>query len=441
MGKRNIEMLFLDKKILDCILLFSVFASSIVGAEIFGVSLSKVSLLPLELYLLIIFLKKRTFQFQRESRIIVLWYGVILISSFLNLCFTESYLRDYHKILLNNIAQTILFHIPIILMLGSADNMQDRIKRFVLIVAQINCIWAVIQFVSWYVFLFDFNDFVYNHLLHGFLGNKEWTAWSYDMGVLAIRPTGLNHDPAFLSFLLVLGFIFAESKVWRFIFFLGSAVAMSRVGIVSIILISLYNKYLHGLIKIKIKSAVVGVFSVLLFSSVVVFLYNYNENVRFQMDYTFSRFESIFDSNERSVGGTDRHLLYIPASIVTWTAVPLMQKFIGIGPRTGGNAFVQTNAYEGFFQLGPGMKVISWSIECDPAELLLGSGILGFILYYYLLYSFIRKYKCDFQNRTVFFTIIFFGFMYNINFHPLTMLLIAIFSQARTYKRAIGNVV
>jgi hypothetical protein len=409
-------------------LFFAVLASSMIGAQIFGISFSKISLIPLEIYILL-HLKNTKIELHQEKKMLLLWFGFIIVSSTLNYIFTDSPLEGYKTVLLLNIAQTLIFLIPILLKLGDFNDIFEKTEKYILIIAKINCIWCVVQFIAWYVFSFDFNHFFFINVLHGLLGEREWTASYNDSLAVAIRPTGLNHDPAFLSILLVFGFVLTKSKFWKYFFFIGTLLAISRVGIVTIVFIALYDKYKTGLMKISIKKILYSLFFILLVGSSSFYVYSNNKLVHNQVNRSIERL-SVIAKNKNSNDGTNRHVLYFPAAITTSAEMPLYNILLGVGPRTGGNAFVKTSNYKNYFELNSTMQEKTWAIECDPAELLLGMGLTGFCLYYFIMICFIKKYRKDPQTQMLFTTIIIFGIMYDVSMHPLiTLLLIAAVQQ------------
>ena len=413
---------------IDYFLFFSVLASSMIGAQFLGVSLSKISLIPLELYLIICFWGKKT-HLNKIKKVTLCWFGLIFVSSLFNVTFCEILEDEYFSVLLFNMIQVVLFHVPLLFLFDSVDSAFIKFKKCVLIVAKINCIWCIIQFIAWAAFSFDFNNFVFIHLLHGALGDREWTAWTYETNLLALRPTGLNRDPAFLALLLVFGFALTKSIFWKCLFFGGTVVAMSRVGIVSIVFFILFEKYQQGVFKVNVNRAALGVLPVILFSVCAIWLYNNTDYANRQMNIAYSRFENMIDRSS-SGAGSDRHLFYIPASILTSIELPLANQILGIGPRTGGAAFHLTESYKSFFTLNDHMmKKKVWAIECDPAELLLGCGFIGFVLYYFMMFSFARKYRHDLQDCFLFVMIPVFGVMYDISMHPLITLLLIVATQ------------
>jgi len=419
-----------DSKInIEVFLFFAVLASCMIGAQVFGVSFAKIALVPLELFLLFR-LKKLKVRLNKEKKMLLTWFGLVLVSSFLNFVVTDSPLKGYKTLLLLNIAQTLFFHIPILFMLGGERNIFDKMKRFVMIVAKINCVWSIVQFIAWYIFRFDFNRFFFIDVLHGFLGSREWTAWYNDSLSIAIRPTGLNHDPAFLSLLLVIGFILVESKFWKYLFFIGTVAAMSRVGIVSIVIFFFYEKCKTGVLKINFKKAISGFFVSFAFVFFSVWLYNNNVFVENQVDKIGSRLVSIIGSEHGD--GTDRHIMYFPTAVKASIEMPVFNQLFGVGTRAGGNAYILTETYKQVFSLNKAQQTETWSVECDPAELLLGMGVLGFVLYYYIMIYFMRKYRKKVQDQAIFLMLIIFGIMYNVSMHPLiTLLLMTAAQQSR----------
>ena len=412
---------------IDLFLFFAVLASSMIGAQIQGVSLPKIALIPLEIYLLVL-LKNSSIVMNKEKWMLLGWFTLIVTSSYLNYCVTDSPLKGYKEVLLLNIIQTLIFQIPLLFLFSGVSDAFEKMKKYILVAAKISCIWCFVQFVAWYVFFFDFNHFFFIDLLRGVLGDREWTALYYDGQISSIRPTGFTHDPAFLSLLLVLGFVLTNSKYWKYLFFAGTLVAISRVGIISIVAIFFYQKYKAASLNLKIGNLVSGLCVSLVFIFATILLYNNNSFVENQIDKVV--FRTVNMTNGKARDGSERHLYYVPAAVFTCIEMPAYNQILGTGSRTGGNALIITGAYKRFFEIIGNSQWNSWAIECDPAELLLGMGVSGLSLYYIIIFSFIRKYsKGNLQDKMLFLVIPFFGIMYNVSMHPLITLLLIVASQ------------
>lgn len=411
---------------IDLFLFFAVLASSMIGAQIQGISLPKIALIPLEIYVFIQ-LKNSSIVMNREKWWILGWFTLIIVSSYLNYCLTDSPLKGYKDVLLLNIIQTLIFQIPLLFLFSGINEAFEKMKKNILTVAKISCVWCFVQFIAWYVFFFDFNHFLFIDLLHGLLGDREWTALYNDGQVVSIRPTGFTHDPAFLSLLLVFGFILTNSKYWKYVFFMGTLAALSRVGIISIIAIFFYQKYKENSLNINIGKLISGLCVSLAFVFATVLLYNNNSFVENQIDKVI--FRTVNMMNGKATDGSDRHLYYLPVAILTCIKMPAYNIILGTGARTGGNALVMTDAYHNFFTLNRTQETNSWALECDPAELLLGMGVVGFCMFYLILIRLVKKFHKNKKDTMLFLVIFFFGIMYDVSAHPLVTLLFIIASQ------------
>ena len=400
---------------------FAVLCSSMLGAQILGVSLNKIALIPLELYLFIKMSEKGIPQINSTQKTFFCFFYVLILSSCLN--FSRVSVDGMNEKLALNIVQYILIYIPILLLIGNLNNASNLLKRCVVVVAKINCIWAAVQFICWYSIKFDFNSFIFENLLHGLLGT-DWTCWNYETLTLAIRVTGLNCDPAYFALLMVLGFFFTDSRLWKSLFFFSCILAMSRVGMVSICGALFLRKIVLNYRDLaqhpkRICQLLIYLGLAIL---VMIFLYNSYEMVEFQVDYFISRCLTVFDGTS---SGTQRHILYIPLALYVWLDSTIVSMLFGIGPRMGGVALSMSD-----FAMER-ISIISnsvWTIECDFAELLLGTGISGFCLYYLFVWQLIRKERNIEANQLPIYSLFIFGFMYDIAFSTLINLLFISYS-------------
>ena len=105
----------------------------------------------------------------------------------------------------------------------------------------------------------------------------------------------------------------------------------------------------------------------------------------------------------------------------------------GIGPRTSGLALVNSVGVGGVYNFNTNSI---WAVECDFAELLLGYGIIGLLLYYYVLIAFFRnkKYECKMFGLAM----LVMSFMYDYSSLTLTMITI-IFVTAMSERKYCCN--
>ena len=368
----------------------AVLFTSLLGATVFGVSLNKIALIPFGVGLLLEFFgtNKHIFRVNRTEKKLLSFYIGAILSCLIGL-FNDNSFSGYTSKLVSYAVQLLICYIPIALFLWSSKNRENYFKCFqksVVTVCRIHCIWALVQFISYSLYSFDLNSFVFTNLLHGALGGK-WTSWSWENGTLALRVTGLNYDSAYLAIILIFGFIFDKRKAFRVLYFAAAVLSMSRTGIFTMTLafvVDLYNK--NSLKTIDSKKIFKMVVSIGVISLVFLYLYNTLESVQYQVDYAMSRVADI-NSSEKSES-TVLHQKYIPYSLLFYLSyLNPIQKLIGVGPRVAGIVFAENESNYSAIVLNQTQQYTAWPIECDFAEVLLGYGILGFILYYGILYD------------------------------------------------------
>lgn len=125
--------------------------------------------------------------------------------------------------------------------------------------------------------------------------------------------------------------------------------------------------------------------------------------------------------------GTSRHMAYpLLALEIMLFNYPIVQKLFGIGIDISGTAINVYNSSLGNIQLTQGMINNVWGIECDYAGVLLGTGLVGTVLYYSML---IKAYKKS-NNvivKDLIFALLVFGLMYNYAWLTLFQLLLWVF--------------
>lgn len=355
------------------VIYLAVILSSFVGAQFMGISLNKISLIPLELFLILHSFKN--VRINKLQRIMLIWYLLAVISAIIGLLDNKGYLGTNEKLTFF-IIQVLFMYCPIILMSSYLHNPLRTAKKAVILMAKINAIWAIIQFISWYGIGFDINGFLFDDIFRGIFGNG-WTVWNFEAGTLALRVSGFQRDSAFFAMLLILAFCMTNSKMWQGIFTLSCLLSISRTGLTVICFIILIRLF-KMVKKEKVPKNTIAVGLGMVVIAIVVFLAAYfvSPSIRYQVDYTIYRFTSIFSNTD---SGTTRHIMYIPFAIFVWAMeFNPIQKMFGIGARIGGVAFSYSSLTNKLIQMD---GITAWAVESDIADLLLGQGICGLLIY------------------------------------------------------------
>lgn len=387
------------------VIYIAVLCSSMTGVQILNISLNKIALIPLELFLIQNICSK--IRFSRLQGILAIWYFFTVISCIFGLFVNTTLIGFQNKLILYAI-QVITIYLPILFFMNKIINPIEKFKIAIIKVAKINSIWAFIQFFCWYGSNFDFNDFIFNKVFKGILGSS-WTVWNYEAGTMALRVTGLNSDTAFLAIILILAYCLTNSKLWKFVFFVICVLSMSRAGIVTICIIQLLIVFNSLRMKVNFKKAFIGGAIIICLFMISIYIYTKLPSVQYQVIYALHRFSNITTGNDL---GTLRHLTYIPEAFNVWLwDFSLIRKILGVGPRVGGVAFILSDSIKTNMSFSINMLTNAWAIECDIAEIILGHGILGFLIYYILWKIFLSS-ESDYKYCIL--SLVIMGIMYNI---------------------------
>lgn len=394
-----------------------VFFSSIVGGKIGGLSLNKISMIPLMLYLIIhskkITLRKSLFPLS-------CFYLLGAFSAVLSL--TSPYAVEVEGYISKSVfyaVQMILLFIPMLLLMSSSKEKEAILSSTVdaiVVTSRINIIIVFLEFVSYFIFDVSFT----NGILKILYGIDNASALIYLPGIgIFLRPTGLNMDPAYLGVILVFGFIFENNLVWRMLGVVAAICSMSRSSILIIVAIAIISFIQNNGIK-RIKKSYLVI--MVLFVGVCILAIFAVPSINSQIDGLLSRFNIGNEMKSEDVG-TMRHMLYIPKSIEVFLFYynPI-QKLFGFGPRLSGTIIAHAKVMDSY--LNPEMFYAAWSIECDIAELLLGYGLVGFILYYFCL-SKLRK--VDVYGNNLFLVFFLYSIMYDISASTYAQFVLMVF--------------
>ena len=306
-------------------------------------------------------------------------------------------------------------YIPIILFVSKYDkeySISDKFFKYLIYIARFHAIWIFAQFVIFYASGVNITSVIYDDWLGGITG-LNWNSFVYGSSVV-LRAAGLNQDPAFASYIMTVGFIFDRNSKFRWMYIVAPILAQSRTGFLAILVIAIYDifdikKIING-IKLNYKRILPPV----LILVILVILLKTNHTVQTQFNSIIYRIQDIFSVSNQDIS-TTRHSSYPIIAIQCWAGFKnYLYILLGVGPRASGLAllnFVQRNRVN--FEFTKGMLNNVWAVECDFAEILLGYGIIGLILYYLnLVKIFLIKNK---RIKEFAVAMILIGFMYDFS--------------------------
>lgn len=415
--EKNISECQISKLLTMCIVI-AVFCSSVVGLQIFGISLNKIGIIPLEIYGIFYIFFKHKILVRKNGFLLLSLYLVLILGSLLSFIFRRYYgIDEWADRLINNIVQYLLIYSIVVLFVFTYDNKKVlylNFRKILVNICRFHVIYTMIQFVIWNIIGINITDLLFNDLFSNIFGG-HFIPYGNTGSTIFLRITGLNSDAAFLSILMLIGFCFDKSIIFKLLYFMATVFSVSRVGMFSIgfisfsyAMIQLY-KYRNA---IKKKYMVYTVFSMFFLTIGFFLLYSNVDSIRTYVDLILSRIMTIFDSSA-DVYGTSRHMMYPFYAFYSWLFdLNIIEKIIGVGIRTEGLVFNYSPYISSFFDFNQTMLTSAWAIECDYASILLGSGLIGIILYIMII-LYMKKSR-DISVRYFALGLLVFGLMYDV---------------------------
>lgn len=411
----TIKKKYVHFNILFFLIFIAVFFSSMLGAQLFGISLNKIGLIPLEIYVIYHILINGKISVNKNLYPLLIFYLVQVIGSLFGLMkvsYNDTY-SGYNERLINNIIQNILIYLPIVTGIGLIKDKYpifDYLKKSIIYVARFQCVWAIIQFLLWVTVRFDLNDYIFIDIFNGGLGDSFNTTLIFLNGKTSLRAIGLNHEPAALATLMLLGVCFDRKILFKVVYFFACVLAMSRTGIIAIlvtlfiqIIYHFYHKKQYARVKLFYRLFFGAIFLTILFF----ILYNKIETIKLQVDNVLDRF---FNMGENS-DGSERHIMYPIYAWYSWLMdLNIFEKIWGVGARVSGLTFVHSEYVSSHMIFNNEMLTTAWEIECDMGAILLGDGIVGFFAYLYILFRLIKTKNIELLSLGT--GLFVYGFMY-----------------------------
>ncbi|MBC6679568.1 hypothetical protein [Zhenpiania hominis] len=424
---------------------FAVLFSSMVGGTILGISMNKIALIPLFIVLCIERIQNVNINpkmYLRFPHLMFVMYCILCGISDLIALFNSSAIDKYPlylPIAEKNAIQMIIVYIPLALLVWNSvycKTFKNIFFKALKYVAYIHCGWAGLQFICFTTLQLDVNTFFFEEVWHGILGIEYGSVYTYENGILAMRITGLTCDTAYLSILLVLGFLMSKSWIPKAMCIGVTILSMSRTGMLAMVVAIILEMIMReNKNQLHLKKLFMGINGFLLACGVMVILYMKIPEIQYYVDYSYERVKNIWSfATGGTYDSTSIHLNYLLYLIPMFiTMLNPLQCFVGVGPRVSIPTYIEfakenNLAYEHNY-------THSLSIECDVADLLIGSGLIGFFLYYYMFFT-IFFHTSDKMLKKAIVIFVIAGVTYQFNAMTLLILFIIIalgeFSKLRT---------
>lgn len=274
--------------------------------------------------------------------------------------------------------------------------MESYIKGIQLI-SLLNCIWSFFEFGFWKFFKYKLNEVLFLKLLV-----SERTLSLVNEYTGKIRCTGLSWDPYFLGFFSLFTIIYSKKNFLKVLGLISLFLSESRNSQLTLVVYIIY-KISKKITKKNLSYLYYNIFAY--FCILVGIIYKL--------------------SNVIGVGDTRRKYYYL-VWIYLLKERSIILSFLG-GSFYSGLVLNSYPQYQKYFNLPPELLRKEWFIESDWINIIIGRGIIGFIMYFLLFYFLIRK-KDKLKEIYIVIFILGFGYLYEL-YLPLLMFYIFSFNE------------
>ncbi len=382
------------KKYLHFTLFIMLFTSSLMAVEFSGFSINKIGMIPFMIGAFAALLRNGRVSISPKERIYILFLLASCISATIGLIHPIIRIDDLPQTFVKYLLQVFFLYIPLVLFvsgnLGNKYELQDSFSTQIIYIARIHALFIIVQFIFYIALGINISSIIFDDVFRG-ITNVNWNSFVYG-STKVIRASGLNRDPAFASYIMMCGFVFDKSKVFRWLYIICPILAQSRTGFVVLIILAMLTVFQDEKKRKRIRELMPRLMGTFVGLIIVLLSMRWNEALSKQMDSIIERILDLFNTSGRDIS-TIRHLFYPKWAIKTWASFgDIFYWIFGIGPRTSGLAFIRNISITSNY-LSANMRNSIWAVECDFAELLLGYGLLGLGIYYYFLFTLTRDKK------------------------------------------------
>lgn len=273
---------------------------------------------------------------------------------------------------------------------------------------RIQVLWIVLQFASWNLFETDINEIIFVRLL----GILEKASQFKGTGYV---PTGLCWNAGGIAPILFIGFFLEKKRIAKLSVVCAALLTQSATLTLGILLCILFdilnNKKLQRRIAFKKISNNAIIFFIFFVPLIVILILGNLDSLCRTAGRLWEVFSyrqgGIFSESSTMDSSTSAHLGYLINIPQLLMSSDLSNIVFGFGNNCSGFHYSRiTGQYAGE----------TWIVECDPTNIVLNNGIIGFAAYYYWMISGLVGLR---GNKPLFLSILILllmGFTYNLQY-------------------------
>lgn len=386
-------------KKIACVLSFFVgifITMPIVSFGIKGRNVSAYSILFIVFLCALTYIKitiKRPLVLNKLSKYYLIWFVIAIFSSLVGMAFYSSRIEWVNAIY--SYMGKIFMYMYFIFIVNSLENKKEIIYRYLngfIVGCILNLIWANIDGISYYTLGYSINNSIFSRYSELNPGRDFISI----INIGGIRVGGFNNDPAHLGGLIpiVAGYSVLKKNYLLTPIIIGALIfSQSTTALVSSILvliflnlISLSHNKKRKLISLKNRTSLFGILltPLLVFFGFYFYQSTLIDAISGNLSGFIDRIDNNYISNESTENIRNLYLLYFPVAIFNNGILSIT----GSGFGTSSAPYLKINEiyshYNAFTPYDPENTYISYFFDV---------GIIGFLLYIYVLVSLIRYFR------------------------------------------------
>lgn len=319
------------------------------------------------MYLIVIFelLFKHTFSIKdKKDYIFILYFFCFVISVIINFSNLPNVWGLFNVNSLFNTA--ILGYLIVFIKKDTLKRMKSSFILGLRLNAWIQLIWGILQYLLYTFTGQSLNQLVFSKSLPLTLGNTA--------NLSMFRLSGLNWEPAYFGFSLIIGYLLVNKWWKKALFILVILLSTSITSLLSLLAVIIAGFIYDNFFKAKrikrnlnVSEILIGILALSLF---IIFIATNWDSVCRVINYTFLRFQNL-DSDASSITHT---LYYQKLGDILFNKFNLFELFFGNS--------VSGYAYTLYYGLYSNLISTPWVVENGLVNLLVGKGIIGTFLVY-----------------------------------------------------------
>lgn len=343
-------------------------------------------------------IRDRKIMIGKKSGVLLAWLGVACIGGLCGWIFLRGSESAFSSSAFSWLTKAVVLIAFLLAWMGvkTRTEASDMVSDGFLTGCVFNCIWGVIDMISFYVFnkIEGYNGMILNNIIFAGFIERNGIARRLSLwvpGSNTYRVAGFNGDPANLGFIapILVGYAITKRKYWLFIPAVGALfVSASTTGLVTSAFIILINLPFM-LKKYPVKRFLIAVLALVITGGVFIFFAS-RELIPGSVDDTFNYFIERIITVYMNPDNLDIRVYYVLFAARAFIAIfPFVFFGVGIG-----------NASLGYGRMGVTVEqfnkedfAIPFDMENTYLAYLMDTGIIGFILFMAVLVILFRYYR------------------------------------------------